>query len=100
MEPAEQVSDLDLDRLDDLDRLERAFSALIAQNETLRRERDGLRQDLQRSTTRIAALEGQLLDANQRRKDVAKRIDELIAQIDQLDAQLAAAPALDGRSGK
>ena len=29
----------------------------------------------------------QLLEANQRRQDVGKHIDELIAQIDQLDAQ-------------
>jgi hypothetical protein len=33
-------------------------------------------------------LEAQLLEANQRRQDTAKRVDELIAQLDQLDAQL------------
>lgn len=111
MEPAEQGSDTDhlddvdpsgqssqLNPLDPLDRLERALSALIEQNDQLRRERDGLRQQVQRSTARVASLEGELLDANQRRSDVAKRIDELIAQIDQLDAQLAAAPALDERA--
>jgi len=30
-----------------------------------------------------------LLEANQKRQDVAKRIDELVAQLDHLDAQLA-----------
>ena len=33
--------------------------------------------------------ETQLIDANQRRQDTIKRVDELIAQLDQLDAQLA-----------
>jgi hypothetical protein len=33
-------------------------------------------------------LEGDLREAHQRRKDIAKRIDELIGQIDHLDAQL------------
>ena len=40
---------------------------------------------------RRVTLETQLLDANQRRQDTSKRIDELIAQLDQLDAQLASA---------
>jgi len=37
---------------------------------------------------RIQALEGDLRHANQRRQDVAKRIDELIGQIDHLEGQL------------
>ncbi len=37
--------------------------------------------------------DGQILDLNQRRQDVAKRIDDLIAQILLLESQLAAAPA-------
>ena len=41
---------------------------------------------LARRTERIRTLEGEILEANQRRQDVGKRIDELIAQIDQLDA--------------
>ena len=47
---------------------------------------------------RILALEGQLLEANQRRQDVAKRIDELIAQMDSLEAQLESADASEGGS--
>ena len=39
---------------------------------------------------RIRGLEEQLLEANQKRQDVAKRIDELISQLDHLDAQLGA----------
>ena len=40
---------------------------------------------------RVRSLEEQLRSANQLRQDVAKRIDELIGQIDQLDAELEAA---------
>ena len=36
-------------------------------------------------------LEEKLLEANQKRQDVAKRIDELVTQLDHLDAQLARA---------
>jgi peptidoglycan hydrolase CwlO-like protein len=45
-----------------------------------------LRRELEHKSQRIRALDGKLLEANQKRQDVAKRIDELIAQIDQLDA--------------
>jgi len=77
----------------DLGRLERAVSALIAQAQQLRKEKAALQREVQQKTARVATLEGQLLEANQKRKDVGKRIDELIAQIDQLDAQLETDPA-------
>jgi chromosome segregation ATPase len=75
----------------DLDRLERAVRALVAQQEALRNELSSLRGDLGERNHRIRTLETQLLEANQRRQDTSKRIDELIAQLDQLDAQLASA---------
>jgi septal ring factor EnvC (AmiA/AmiB activator) len=59
-----------------------------------RRHRDenaALRRKLEEQGRRLRVLEGQLLDANQRRQDVAKRIDELISQIDHLEGQLARA---------
>ena len=77
----------------DLDRLERAIGALVEENARLREESATLRRSLERESGRVGALEGELLEANQRRQDVAKRIDELIAQMDALDAQLAAAEA-------
>lgn len=80
----------------DLERLERAVAALIEQNRRLRQECSDLRGRLQQSSARAGNLEGQLREANQRRRDVAKRIDELIAQIDQLDAQLEAGSAQPG----
>jgi septal ring factor EnvC (AmiA/AmiB activator) len=68
-------------------RLERAVAALVDSHERLRNENVALRHDLLESERRVRHLDEQLLEANQRRQDVGKRIDELIAQIDQLDAQ-------------
>lgn len=74
----------------DLERLDRAIESLVVSNRRLRAERDTLRADLDAKAEQERVLEGKLLDANQRRQDVAKRIDELISQIDELDAQLEA----------
>ena len=65
--------------------------ALVAQQEALRSELSAVREDLGERNLRIRTLEAQLLEANQRRQDTSKRIDELIAQLDQLDVQLASA---------
>ena len=73
----------------DWNRLERAVAALAAQHEALRNEVRALRGDLGERNQRIRVLEAQMLEANQRRQDTCKRVDELIAQLDQLDAQLA-----------
>ena len=71
----------------DFERLERAVVALVGRHEKLRSENAALRRDLFEREQRIRNLDEQLLEANQRRQDVGKHIDELIAQIDQLDAQ-------------
>jgi septal ring factor EnvC (AmiA/AmiB activator) len=73
----------------DLDRLERAVSVLIDGVERLRQENRQLREQLASRGQRIQALENEVRHANQRRQDVAKRIDELIGQIDQIEVQLA-----------
>lgn len=73
----------------DWDRLERAVEGLVESRQRLQRENQALRRDLESRERRIRVLEGQLLEANQKRKDVAKRIDELITQIDFLDARLS-----------
>jgi chromosome segregation ATPase len=62
-------------------------AALVGHHERLRNENSALRRDLFEKEQRIRHLDEQLLEANQRRQDVGKHIDELIAQIDQLDAQ-------------
>ena len=64
------------------------MGTLTSQHEALRNEVRALRGDLGERNQRIRALEAQLLEANQRRQDTCKRVDELIAQLDQLDAQL------------
>jgi chromosome segregation ATPase len=70
----------------DFERLERGVADLLDRYERLRSENANLRRKASEKDQRIRHLEGQLIEANQRRQDVGKRIDELIAQIDQLDA--------------
>jgi septal ring factor EnvC (AmiA/AmiB activator) len=53
-------------------------------------ENASLRADLEGRDSRIRSLDDQILEMNQTRQDVAKRIDDLIAQIDQLDERLGA----------
>ena len=62
------------------------MSELASAYRRQRGENLALRRDLEQKSQRIRALDGKLLEANQKRQDVAKRIDELIAQIDQLDS--------------
>jgi len=73
----------------DFERLERVVAALVGAYRELSVENAGLRVKLEEKARGIRSLEGQLLEANQKRQDVSKRIDELIAQLDHLDAQLA-----------
>jgi chromosome segregation ATPase len=72
----------------DFGRLERVVRKLAKQHERSVRRNGQLAQELERRDQRIRVLEEELLAANQCRLDVVKRIDELIAQIDQLDLQL------------
>ncbi len=73
----------------DLARLERAIAALVESNSRLRDENANLKRGLSEGENRIRTLDSDLLAANQRRQDAYKRIDELIAHLDQLDEQLA-----------
>ena len=75
------------------DRLERAVAALVEQHERMQEDNGELRRELDEKVERLRALEEQLLEANQRRKDVAKRVDDLIAQLDQLDTQIGSVEA-------
>lgn len=54
----------------------------------LQTENAKIRRELSDATRRVRSLDGELLTANQRRQDACKRIDELIAHLDQLDQQL------------
>ena len=74
----------------DFDRLERAVAALVEQHERMQKANHELRTGIRERDERIRRLEAELLEANQRRKDVGKRIDELIGQIDAIEAGLQA----------
>ena len=69
-------------------RLEAAVTALAERGEGLQQECADLRGQLSDRNARLNAREAELIDANQLRQEVGKRIDELIAQIDLLDGQL------------
>ena len=73
----------------DFARLEGAVTGLVEAHQRQLARSTNLQNDLDASNRQRRELEGQILEANQKRQDVMKRIDELIAQIDQLDAQLA-----------
>ena len=77
----------------DFERLERVVAALVAAHREVSVENVGLRVRLEEKARGIRSLEGPRLEANQKRQDVSKRIDEMIAQLDHLDAQLASAEA-------
>ena len=71
----------------DFERLTRAVTALVARYEKLQSENGVLRRALQEQEQHVRTLDAKIRDANQRRQDVGKHIDDLIAQIDQLDAR-------------
>ena len=56
----------------------------------LRDENTKLARDVAERDERIAALESEVRRQNQTRRDVARRIDDLVGQIDQLEGRLAA----------
>src|SRR5262245_30421501 len=70
----------------DFERLEQAVAQLAAAHRQQRVENANLRRELEQRGQRIRALDTKLLEANQKRLDVVKRIDELIAQIEQYEA--------------
>lgn len=70
------------------ERLEALVRALVDRHRALEDERQQLRAGLKERDSRIKALDVQLVDMNQTRRDAAKRIDELIAQLDQVEAEV------------
>ena len=71
----------------DFKRLERAVAALVEGYERLTSENLELRQTLRDRDQHVRGLDAKIREANQRRQDVGKHIDDLIAQIDQIDAR-------------
>ena len=66
------------------------MAALVEQHERMQKSALELRTGIRERDERIRGLEEELLQANQSRKDVGKRIDELIGQIDQIESGLQA----------
>lgn len=66
------------------------MTRLVEEYRALRQENARLIRELGDRDHRIGVLEGQILELNQRRQDVGKRIDELISQIEHLDSRLGA----------
>lgn len=66
---------------------------LVEKYRVLQSENASLRADLEGRESRIRSLDDQILEMNQSRQDAAKRIDDLIAQIDQLDARFGVSSA-------
>lgn len=75
----------------DFQRLERVVHQLVEDRTRLVAENAALGEENRHHLMRLRSLEGQLLDANQKRQDVAKRVDELIAHLTQLDQHYASA---------
>jgi len=67
--------------------------ALAERHREAVREIARLQELLEERDQRLRRMDGQLLELNQRRQDVAKRVDDLVAQIVLLENQLA--PARD-----
>jgi septal ring factor EnvC (AmiA/AmiB activator) len=72
------------------ERLDRLVRSLVEKYRVLQTENSSLRAELDERDSRIRSLDDQILEMNQNRQDAAKRIDDLIAQLDQLDAQFGA----------
>ncbi len=67
------------------DRLESAIFALLDRYEALRRENNRLAEVLAIRDRRVEELEAQARESNQLQRDIAKRIDDLLGQIDQIE---------------
>ena len=74
----------------DIERLERAVQALAERHAAVRDENTKLARDVAERDQRIAELEGELRRHNQTHRDVARRIDDLVGQIDELEGRLVA----------
>lgn len=74
--------------LANLERLEALVRALLQRFEALRRENSELRERVARSEARLRELDSEALASRQTRREAVKRIDELVAQIEQVEADL------------
>ena len=73
----------------DFARLEAAVSELLQRQRVLQEEKVALTAELDAKRRQVRTLDAQLLEANQLRQDIVKHVDELISQLDELEAEVA-----------
>jgi chromosome segregation ATPase len=71
------------------ERLEALVRSLVDRHRALNADRKQLRERVAERDARIRTLDARLVQSNQLRRDAAKRIDELAAQLDRVEAELA-----------
>jgi peptidoglycan hydrolase CwlO-like protein len=71
------------------ERLEVLVRALVDRHRTLAAGQKQLRERVAQREARIKALDAQIVQSNQQRRDAAKRIDELMTQLDRVEAEVA-----------
>jgi chromosome segregation ATPase len=74
--------------LGNLERLDELVRDLVDRHVRLRREHSALRKTLADRDARLRTLDANLREANQCRQDAVKRIDDLIAQLERVEADL------------
>jgi chromosome segregation ATPase len=70
------------------ERLEELVRSLVDRHRALAAGQKQLRERLAQRDARIRALDAKLVQTNQQRRDAAKRIDELLAQLDRVEAEV------------
>jgi peptidoglycan hydrolase CwlO-like protein len=71
------------------ERLDALVRSLVDRHRALTAHQKQLRERVAQREARIKTLDAQLVQSNQRRRDAAKRIDELVAQLDRVEAEIA-----------
>ena len=71
------------------ERLEAVVRSLVDRHRALNADRKQLRERVAQRDARIRALDARLVQSNQLRRDAATRIDELAAQLDRVEGELA-----------
>jgi len=78
----------DAAHMHDFKRLEEVVTALVDKYRRAQAQVAGLRRDLAERDRRLRGQEQAIRELNQGRQDVAKRLDQLIGELDRLDAEL------------
>lgn len=70
------------------ERLEALVRSLVSRYEALAAEHGKLRESVRDRDARIKELDARLVESNQTRRDAAKRIDDLISQLDRVETEV------------